>query len=78
VGRRGGTGISPRYFTEKWREEIEFRKYEKTKFAPIDLKKSHPKQKEVLEIAKLIVKDMTEKFNLGLVVPLDAPVDYRG
>jgi hypothetical protein len=78
VGRRGGTGISPRFPSENWREEITLGKYAKTKFIPVKKKGDLPSQMEVIDIAHLMVKDMTEKLTLGLIVPLDAKLGYKG
>jgi hypothetical protein len=62
-------GIGP-HFTEEYRQSIPFGKYKDTKFA------EDPDALE--ECARLIVEDMTHRFNLGLVIPPDAPHDFNG
>jgi hypothetical protein len=62
-------GIGP-HATEDYREKIEFEMFGKTDFAA--------SPEELVEAARLIVEDMTEHFNLGLVIPLDAPRDFNG
>jgi hypothetical protein len=44
-------------------------------FADTDFEKD---QKALEKAARMIADDMTVKFNLGLVIPLDAPRDFRG
>jgi hypothetical protein len=71
VGRRGGTGVSDRYATEFYRlEEVPLRCYQKTKFT----KKSTSTQ----EVARIIVEDMTTRMTLGLVLPENAMLGYKG
>lgn len=70
-GRPEGCGISEHRATEGYREEkIPLGLFEKVNFM------KNPKK--AAEAAKLIVEDMTERLNLGLVIPPNAKFSYNG
>lgn len=64
------TGIGP-YATESYRHIMPLGLHKDSDFAADDYYVRD-------QCAQLIVADMTTHFNLGLIIPEDAPRDYKG
>lgn len=69
-GRPEGCGYNASYSTEGYRSHtIPLGKFKRANFNNPDTAR---------EVATHVVEDMTERFNLGLVIPPDAPFSYNG
>jgi hypothetical protein len=63
------------YESEQYRKEvIEFHGFKDNIFS-----NGTDEEKEVVKtVARLVAEDMTERFSMGLFIPRNAPVNYRG
>lgn len=68
-GDRRALGIGP-HVTEEWRERIDFERFKDTDFT------KDPEAKE--ECCRIIVHDMTKRFNLGVTIPQNARRNFKG